>query len=40
MKSTLDFDFARKYNLEIIEVVSSEKNQVKNKKIELLYYFP
>ncbi|MFL2821811.1 MAG: leucine--tRNA ligase [Alphaproteobacteria bacterium] len=32
-----DFDFAKKYNLEIIEVVSNEKNHVRKNKLESAY---
>ena len=32
-----DFDFAKKYDLEIIEVVSSEKNQVRENELESAY---
>ena len=32
-----DFEFAKKYNLEIIEVVSREKNQHRTKKLENAY---
>ena len=32
-----DFDFAKKYDLEIIEVVSSEKNKIRKNKLENAY---
>ena len=32
-----DFEFAKKYNLEIIEVVSKQKNQQKNNNLECAY---
>ena len=32
-----DFDFAKKYDLEIIEVVSNEKNKLKNINLESAY---